>query len=76
MAMNKFAAPVLPLAPNDYDAKYMNQLVRVLNIYFSQISSTTPITVDTIALKALPTSATGLPTGSVWNNANVLNIVP
>ncbi len=76
MAMDKFTAPVLPLPPNQYDSFYFNQLVRLLNIYFSQISSTTPLTIDTIRLLALPTSAAGLPSGSLWNNANVLNIVP
>ena len=30
----------------------------------------------TLEAVSLPTSAVGLPSGSVWNNGNVLNIVP
>jgi hypothetical protein len=31
--------------------------------------------VENLSIKAIPTSATGLPAGSVWSNGNVLNIV-
>ena len=76
MALEKFAAPVLPLPPTAYDPVYFSQLIRVLNIYFQQVGSTTPVVFDSITIKNLPTSAAGLPSGVVWNNANVLNIVP
>lgn len=76
MALKSFASPVLPLPPADYSAQYLNQIVRTLNQYFQQLGSTNPIEVDSILLRNLPTSATGLPVGSVWNNAGVLNIVP
>ena len=76
MALLKFAPPVLVLPPKEYDYVYTNQLVRALNAYFQQTGSTTPVVFDSITLTNLPTSAAGLPSGSVWNNANVLNIVP
>ena len=31
--------------------------------------------VENLSIKTIPTSAAGLPSGSVWNNAGVLNIV-
>ena len=76
MAMQKFAAPALPLPPNEYDAQYFNQLIRTLNIYFKQVGSTTPVVFDSITLTNLPTSASGLPAGAIWNDANTLKIVP
>jgi hypothetical protein len=32
--------------------------------------------VNNLSIKNIPTVATGLPSGSVWSNAGVLNIVP
>lgn len=38
------------------------------------LSSTVPASLPGLVLTALPTSATGLPSGSVWNNGGVLSI--
>lgn len=46
MALLNFRAPPLPLASREYDKPYFDQFVRVLNIIFSQIDSTTPIQAD------------------------------
>lgn len=75
MALKSFAPPALPLPPTEYSEQYFNQLVRSLNTYFRQVGSTTPIVVDSITLNNLPTSATGLPVGAVWNDAGTLKIV-
>ena len=75
MALKSFAPPSLPLPPIEYSEQYFNQLVRSLNTYFRQLGSTTPIVVDSITLNNLPTSAVGLPVGSVWNDAGTLKIV-
>jgi hypothetical protein len=75
MALKSFAPPTLPLPPAEYTPQYFDQLVRSLNTYFRQVGSTTPIVVDSITLNNLPTSATGLPVGSVWNDAGTLKIV-
>ena len=32
--------------------------------------------VENLSIKSIPTAATGLPSGSIWSNAGVLNIVP
>lgn len=75
MALKSFAPPSLPLPPTEYTPQYFDQLVRSLNTYFRQVGSTTPIVVDSITLNNLPTSATGLAVGSVWNDAGTLKIV-
>jgi hypothetical protein len=42
MALDKFKAPPLPNAPGQWDAQYMRQVLRVLELYFSQLDSNTP----------------------------------
>lgn len=46
MALEKFRASPLPIAPLQYDQGYMNQLSRALSIYFSQLDSQTPNAAD------------------------------
>ena len=75
MALLLFAPPSLPLAPGDYNPEYFNQLIRALNVYLSQIGSTTPIVIDQLTLLALPTSPVGLRPGTVYNDGGTLKIV-
>ena len=42
MALDNFKAPPLPNPPGQWDAQYMRQVLRVLEIYFSQLDSKTP----------------------------------
>ena len=75
MALLLFAPPSLPLAPGDYNPEYFNQLIRALNVYLSQIGSTTPIVIDQLTLLALPTSALDQRVGTVYNDGGFLKIV-
>lgn len=42
MALDRFNAPPLPNPPRDWDAQYMRQVLRVIEIYFAQLDSRTP----------------------------------
>ena len=42
MALKKFRAPSLPNPPHEYDVTYVRQLVRTIELYFSQLDSQTP----------------------------------
>lgn len=42
MALVNFKHSALPSPPQDYDAQYVRQLVRVIEIYFNQLDSQTP----------------------------------
>ena len=75
MALLLFAPPSLPLAPSEYSPEHFNQLTRSLNLFFSQIGSTTPIVIDQLTLLALPTSPVGLRPGTVYNDGGTLKIV-
>lgn len=78
MATRNPIAP-LPFAPDNYDAKYTNELIRTLNLYFRLLQNPGPIYGSTLNVTQLPTSATGLPSGAVWVDTgagNVLKVVP
>ena len=75
MALKLFTSPSLPLAPSAYDPEYFNQVIRSLNVYFSQLNSTTPVVIDSLTLLALPTSALDQRVGTVYNDNGVLKIV-
>jgi hypothetical protein len=42
MALERFRAPPLPNPPQEYDPTYVRQLIRVLELYFTQLDSFTP----------------------------------
>lgn len=42
MALERFKAAPLPNPPSQYDPQYLRQLIRVIEIYFSQLDSFTP----------------------------------
>lgn len=75
---NSVPDPVLSLAPLEYDVQYINMIVRQLNYYMQQHANPGALAGSTLSLSKLPTSATGLPSGSVWVDTtagNVLKIV-
>jgi len=59
MSQTNVTPPSLPLAPNQYDRQYMDQLTNVLRLFFNQISSPGPLAGASINLNVntLPTSA-------------------
>lgn len=42
MALDRFRAPPLPNPPTDWDPQYMRQVIRTLELYFSQLDSRAP----------------------------------
>jgi len=59
MSQTNVTPPSLPLAPNQYDRQYMDQLTNVLRLFFNQISSPGPLAGASINLNVntLPTDA-------------------
>jgi hypothetical protein len=62
--------PNLPLAPEEYDRRYQEQLNAVLRLYFNQISNPGPLGGASInlSIKTMPTTAdfANLRTGDVF----------
>ena len=75
MAMQKFRAPALPLAPFEYDQQQLSQLIGVLRLYFTQLDSNVALQTDGIRLLKLPTSGYNLPEGTVFRDGEYLKIV-
>jgi hypothetical protein len=78
----------LPLPPKEYSQEYMNRLVRQLELTIRRQHAGGPITagsdptqsitqfpVSALTLNDIPTSPTGLPSGSVWSDGGTLKIV-
>ena len=79
----------LPVPPKEWDQQYMIRLVRQLQIMINSQEAITPLegvsdmtksqghNISALTLRDIPTSATGLPKGSVYRDAsNFLKIVP
>lgn len=78
----------LPLPPKEYSVEYMQRLLRQLELILRRINSVQPLTVGSdftlttaqypisgLTIQNIPTSPTGLPSGSVWSDAGTLKIV-
>lgn len=47
MSQKGVRAPLLPVAPAEYDAQYINQLLSILRLYFNQLDNAGPMTAST-----------------------------
>lgn len=66
----RFADP-----PDEYDKEYMSQLLRQLDTFFTKLNAPGSIQATTIHLSQLPTAATGLKAGDLWNDLGTVKIV-
>lgn len=77
-----------PLPPKEYSAEYMSRLLRQLAIFINKLNAEKPIygksdlsqqvvgyPISALTLYDIPTSPTGLPSGSVWSDGGTLKIV-
>jgi hypothetical protein len=78
----------LPLPPKEYDIEYMNRLIKQVEIALRRLNTVRPVTVGSdlslqsaaypisgLTIVNVPTSSTGLPSGSVWSDGGILKIV-
>jgi len=47
MSQKGVRAPSLPVAPTEYDAQYIDQLLSILRLYFNQLDNTGPMAAST-----------------------------
>jgi hypothetical protein len=59
MATPNSIAPRLPVAPVEYDQRFMDEFIRILRLYFAQIDNTGPIQGTTLNLSTI-NQTTGL----------------
>ena len=75
MSSRALPPPRLPEAPQEYTRAYMEDLVRALDSYIQQERNPGDMRGTKLTLTALPTSATGLETGALYNDAGTVKIV-
>jgi len=75
MSSNQIAPPRLPEAPDQYSRVYMADLLRALELFISQERNAGGLRGTTITLTNLPTSATGLEAGALYNDSGTVKVV-
>ena len=75
MSSNQIAPPRLPEPPLDYTQQYMADLIRALELFISQERNPGSCAARKITLTDLPTSASGLETGALYNDSGTVKIV-
>jgi hypothetical protein len=75
MSSNQIAPPRLPEPTREYSQVYMQDLLRALEIFIEQERNPGEMRGTKITLTELPTSATGLETGALYNDSGTVKIV-
>jgi hypothetical protein len=82
MPQRSLVTPTISDAPEEYRREYISDLARALELLIEQVNSEGELrgsALDSnkspLVLKNLPTSATGLETGSVYNDSGTLKVV-
>ena len=74
MSSNQVAPPRLPEPPIEYTQQYMAELVRSLQVFIEQERNPGELRGTKLTLTDLPTSATGLETGSLYNDSGTVKV--
>ena len=74
MSGNQVPAPRLPTPSSEYSVDYMSDLVRSLEAFINQERNPGAIRGTTLTLTDLPTSAAGLETGTLYNDAGTVKV--
>lgn len=75
MSSNQIAPPRLPDPPEALDQRYMQDLIRALELFIQQERNPGELRGTKITLTELPTSASGLETGALYNDSGTVKIV-
>ena len=75
MALVNVPPPRLPTPHETKDRAYLEDLVRALQIFILQERNPGELRATKITLTDLPTSATGLETGALYNDSGTVKVV-
>mgnify|MGYP003109747837 FL=1 len=67
--------PQFPLAPEEYDRAYFDDMVRSLTQLVIQLQNPGELRGTKITLTDLPTSASGLESGALYNDSGTVKVV-
>jgi len=74
MSSNQIAPPRLPEPPLEYSQQYLNDLIHWLELFIAQERNPGEMRGTKITLTDLPTSATGLETGALYNDSGTVKV--
>lgn len=74
MSSTQIAPPRLPEAPSEYSQQHMQDLIRALEVFIEQERNPGELRGSRITLTDLPTSATGLETGALYNDSGTVKV--
>jgi len=75
MASRDLAPPRLPDPPTEVTVQYITDLVRALEVFIQQENNPGLMRGSQLTLTDLPTSASGLETGALYNDSGTVKIV-
>lgn len=75
MALVGLAPPRLPLAPDEYNKEFMQEFIRSVELFMEQERNPGELRGTKITLTDLPTSASGLETGALYNDSGTVKVV-
>ena len=67
--------PRLPDAPEEYNMQFMQDLIRAVEVFIQQERNDGELRGTKITLTNLPTAATGLESGALYNDSGTIKIV-
>jgi hypothetical protein len=77
MASRNVPGPIFPVPPKEYDQRYMAELTRVFALFQQQLQNPGEGRNTTVVLTNVPTSTTGLESGTVYvDGSGFLKLVP
>ena len=75
MAQVQIPPPRLPEPPVEYTQQYLADLIRALEIFIAQERTPGEMRGTKMTLTDLPTSASGLETGALYNDSGTVKVV-
>ena len=75
MPQRELVPPIISNAPSECNQAYISDLARALTLLIDQVNTDGQLRATTAVLTALPTSASGLETGSLYNDSGTIKIV-
>lgn len=72
---DNISTPQFGKPPLGYDYQFFDSLTRILTLHLQDQLAVGPVRVATLNISNLPTSATGLRSGDIWNDGGTLKVV-
>jgi len=76
MASPDTVAPYFPIPPAEYNQQYFSEVIRAFSLFVQEQRNPGAGRNTTLVLTNLPTSVTGLESGTVWNDSGTLKVAP